>query len=255
MSSIHELEKAIQELEKQQRAGWYLNLYEKSGEASGSFISSIQPKNQSNFNPNPDSQRAEEEAARRARAKMRRYCTHNGLNRLGTLTFAPPGCYDPLEARILVAKFFKNLRLDVGPKFPYLWVTEWHKTHGLHVHFVVNKFIHKSSINRAWPQGHNFIKLLGDLPTGSNAHYEARTAAGYLAKYIGKDTDDKRRPKRLHRYEIAQGFTPIPTKIFAPTLSEVMSIAQSVMKREQSYFWSSNDQADWGATPAVFVQW
>ena len=43
--------------------------------------------------------RAREEAARRARAKVRRYGAANRLNRLGTLTYRGEGCHDPLRLR------------------------------------------------------------------------------------------------------------------------------------------------------------
>ena len=52
------------------------------------------------------------------------------------------------------------------------------------------------------------IKLLGDLPVGSGTLDEARLAARYLSKYVGKDVDDERRLAGLHRYEVAQGFQP-----------------------------------------------
>ena len=65
------------------------------------------------------------EAARRARAMIRRYCAANRLNRLGTLTYAGEGCHDPEQLRSHVAVFFKGLRRDLGGRrLPYLWVPE-----------------------------------------------------------------------------------------------------------------------------------
>jgi hypothetical protein len=38
------------------------------------------------------------------------------------------------------------------------------------------------------------------------------TAAGYLAKYVGKDLARKRE-SGLHRYEVAQGFQPLLSEV------------------------------------------
>ena len=74
---------------------------------------------------------------------------------------------------------------------PYVWVPEWHKTgHGLHLHFAVGRFVPRGMIEQAWGHGFVHIKLLGDLPVGSGALAEARQAAGYLSKYVGKSFDD-----------------------------------------------------------------
>src|SRR5207248_311477 len=53
----------------------------------------------------PDAERAAEEAARRARAKIRRYAAANRLNRLGTLTYRGEGCHDPHRLRDDLAGF------------------------------------------------------------------------------------------------------------------------------------------------------
>ncbi len=149
--------------------------------------------------PGGDPDRAAAEAGRRARGKIRRYCAANRLNRLGTLTYRGAGCHEPVE-----------LRDGVGPEtLPYLWVPQWHPGgHGLHVHFAVGRFVSRRLIERAWGHGFVHIKLLSELPAGSGMVAEARLAARYLARYVGRDSDDARRPAGLHRYEVAQGFQP-----------------------------------------------
>ncbi|MDQ3672414.1 MAG: hypothetical protein M3364_08285 [Actinomycetota bacterium] len=74
----------------------------------------------------PNTERAAEEAGRRARAKIRRYAAANRLNRLGTLTYRGVGCHDPLRLRGDLAGFFRELRdgLATG-RFPYVWVPQW----------------------------------------------------------------------------------------------------------------------------------
>ena len=177
--------------------GWRLNLCEQAGEASGSFRGSARP-----FDGIPRERTDQEhtlaqelsrlESGRRARAQIRRYCAHNALNRSGTLTYSGEGCHDPNLLRIHLSAFFRHLRKEIGRDFPYLWVPEWHATHGLHVHFAVGRYIKRSVIEAAWPHGFVHIKLLGDLPHGSDNRDQARVASGYLAKYVGKGFNDHR---------------------------------------------------------------
>ena len=125
-------------------AGWFLSLYPAAGEAGGSFVPRcgrlgrgcrlVMPLIRSGRGS---------EAARRARAKVRRYCAANRLNRLGTLTYRGDGCHDPRQVRRRRGGVLPALRCELrGRAFPYVWVPEWHKTeHGLHVHFAVGQFI------------------------------------------------------------------------------------------------------------------
>jgi hypothetical protein len=122
------------------RARWLLTLYPDACEAGGCLQSAGGSSGgDSWWEPEPG--RSAFEAARRARGQVRRYCAANRLNRLGDVTYAGAGCFDPLQLRADVAEFFKRLRCAVGIPFPYLWVTEWHKSHGLHAHLAVNRFI------------------------------------------------------------------------------------------------------------------
>jgi len=196
------------------------------------------------------------EAARRARGKIRRYCTANRLNRLGTLTYAGGGNHDPVLLRQHLGVFFRLLRAGLGGEsLPYLWVPEWHTTgHGLHAHFAVGRFVPRRLIEEAWGHGFVHIKLLGDLPVGSGPLAEARKAAGYLAKYVGKGFDDVTVPG-LHRYEIAQGFEPTSVKVRGKTLDDVLGQACEVMDAPPSYVWQSQIADGWLGPPAVWASW
>ena len=97
------------------QARWVFGLYPEAGEGGGSFQSVYRrvPEYVSRgFARDPE--RAAEEAGRRARATLRRYCAANKLNRLGTLTFAGSGCHDPVKFRLLLADFFRELRSQLG---------------------------------------------------------------------------------------------------------------------------------------------
>ncbi|WP_343907288.1 rolling circle replication-associated protein [Nocardioides aquiterrae] len=209
--------------------------------------------------PAADPERARAEAARRARAKVRRYCTAHRLNRLGTLTYAS-ACHDPMQVRADVAGFFRSLRALLGGRaLPYVWVPEWHKSgHGLHVHFAVGQFIGRSKIEAAWGRGFVHIKRLSDLPVGSTSLHEARRAAGYLSKYVTKafaDTEAER-SLGLHRYEVAQGFQPPVVRLTGRSSREVLYQAVERMGGAlPAISWSSADAEDWQGPPAVWFAW
>lgn len=240
-----------------------LSLCPRAGEGGGCFVSAKPRKAQGVRGPAADPERARTEAARRARAKLRRYCAANGLNRLGTLTYAK-GCHDPRQARRDAGVFFRALRMELGgePR-PYAWVPEWHKTHGLHLHFAVGRYVPRRLIEGAWSRvedhGWVHIKLLGDLPVGSGKLAEARAAAGYLSKYVSKSfTDDepgKERPRGLHRFDVAQGFTPATTRLWGATADNVIWQASRLMGGPPESRWSSDEVEGWQAPPAVWVQW
>ena len=71
------------------QAYWSFNLYPAAAEGGGCFVPSF--RRAPIGGGVPDQERSQEEAARRARAKLRRYCAANRLNRLGTLTYAGRG--------------------------------------------------------------------------------------------------------------------------------------------------------------------
>ena len=237
--------------------GWALTLVPAAGEAGGSFrYAGSAAASGGRGGPAADPERARAEATRRARAKVRRYCAANGLNRLGTLTYAGEGNHDPALLRDHVRVFFRRLRAAVGRDFPYVWVPEWHKSgHGLHLHFAVGRFIARSVIEEAWGRGFVHIKLLGDLPIGSGALAEARVAAGYLSKYVGKSFEDGQRVPGMHRYEVAQGFQPATQQVYGRTAWEAIGAASEVMGGPPSVCWSSDEAEGWQGPPAVWVQW
>lgn len=241
-----------------ERAGWWLTAYPAAAEAGGSFLFQLRRRSVvAAGRPASDPERSRREAARRARARVRRYCAANRLNRLGTLTYAGSGCHDVHQFRADIAAFFRNLREARGGKpFPYLWVPEWHPGgHGLHGHFAVGGFIPRGLIDTAWGHGFVSIKLLTDLPVGSGSLGEARRAAGYLAKYVGKTFDDDR-PKGLHRFDVAQGFQPARVRVYGRSASEALSAAADLMGSTiPERVWESRDDPAWQGPPTVWASW
>ena len=237
------------------RGRWTFVLYPDAAEGGGSFRS-VAAGSAGAGATVVDSERSAADAARRARAKVRRYCAANRLNRLGTLTYAGSGNHDPAGLRVDLAEFFRRLRSTVGEPFPYLWAPEWHPGgHGLHAHFAVGRWIAQGDIKRAWGRGHVHIKLLGDLPVGSGTLGEARLAARYLAKYVGKDLASGGQPSGLHRYEVAQGFQPRSVPINGVSADEVLDWAELYMDAPAERVWRSRDEETWAGPPAVWASW
>ena len=240
-------------------AGWTFSLYPDAGEGGGSFQGSTRRiPDYVKRGSAQDPERSAAEAGRRARATLRRYCAANRLNRLGTLTYRPPGCHEPEAVRTHLGLFFRELRESIGGKaFPYAWVPEWHKSgHGLHAHFAVGRFIRRSAIDDAWQRGFVHIKLLGDLPVGSTNLSEARRAAGYLSKYVSKSfAEPESRVMGLHRYDVAQGFKPRPMIVTGSSPTDVLAQASEVFGHSPSTEWSSASVEDWQGPPAIWAQW
>ena len=233
---------------------WALSLYPEAGEGGGCL--SVRRQALPSGGP-PNVERSAEEAARRARAKIRRYAAANRLNRLGTLTYRGEGCHDPARLRCELAAFFRELRagLDAGA-FPYVWVPQWHPGgHGLHAHFAVGRFVPRRLIERAWGYGYVHIKLLDGLPVGSGSLDEARLAARYLARYVGRDTEDERRLAGLHRYEVAQGFQPAKIECYGETAEDVIERASRHMGSAPERIWLSSSVEGWRGPPACWAQW
>lgn len=235
------------------RAGWRLVLYPEAGEAGGSLQVPERPEGGGRV-WEYDPERSALEAVRRARGKVRRYCAANRLNRFGTLTYAGVGCHDALQARADVRRFFRRLRERLGvERLAYVWVPELHPGgHGFHFHIAVARFIPRGVIEEAWGRGFVHITLIGDLPVGSGAREEARVAARYLSKYLGKGMAGS---GGLNRYDVAEGFQPRAEPITGPTEAGVIGEAARRMGGPPDVVWRSVDEPGWRAPQAVWVQW
>lgn len=233
--------------------GWRIVVYPEAGEAVATFRRGVQVDPQPGRGNGPE-ERVVAEAARRARAAVRRYCAANGLDRLGTLTYRGQGCHHEAQLRTDVGLFFRVLRrhLRVGP-FPYLWTGEWHPGgHGLHVHFAIGRYVEKKLVANAWDRGFVEIRRLNaELKYASNLA-RARVAAAYLGKYVSKNFE---RANGLHRYEVAQGFQPRRLRFFAERMEVALQFCVELRGGAIPRFSLSDDWVGWQGPPTVWMQW
>jgi hypothetical protein len=251
---------AVARLGRWDQAAWVLNVYPTAGEASGCFVPVGGRRRGGGVRGlAADPERAVFEAGRRARGVVRRYAAANGLTRFGTLTYRGAGCFDQVALRMDLARFFRAVRAELGGSIPYLWVPEWHKTHGLHAHFALDRFARQSMLADVWGHGHVSIKRLSGARPRDGSLQAARIASGYLAKYVTKtfqdDAEDKRRLFGLHRYERAQGFNPPVTRLRGSSMSDVLGQACHLMGRGWEREWFSNAVDGWQGPPAYWLQW
>jgi hypothetical protein len=236
---------------------WRLRLYEDASEAGGSFRKAPRLREKPYRGVRGGAQdpaRSASMAARRASTKLRRYVVSNRLNRLGTLTYTE-ACTDERQVRRDVGEFFRKLKTGYEKPFPYLWVPEWHKDgYKLHLHFVVGKYIPRSSIVDAWGRGFVHIKLLGHVPIGQGSLGESRHAASYLAKYLRKGLDADRE-FNLRRFDAARGFAPKSELIVGRSGDEVMCEASKRMGAQPSFVWRSREQDGWIGPSALWMSW
>lgn len=235
-------------------AGWRLALYPGAGEAGGSFRALGDRARSGGGGWEYDPGRSADEAVRRARAKVRRYCAANLLNRHITLTYRGEGCHDPAAARADVGAFFRRLRRMLGgDPMPYLWVPEEHPGgHGYHFQCAVGRYVPRQMIEEAWGQGFIKIRLHGDLPVGSGVREEARSAARYLSKYLDKTF---RGGSGLNRYDCAQGFQPAVEGIVGPTVEAVTDAASDRMGGRPDVVFRPDQHDGFRGPPTVWMQW
>jgi hypothetical protein len=123
------------------------------------------------------------------------------------------------------------------------------------VHFAVGRYVPQPLIRSTWGRGRVDIRLIGDLPVGSGEREEARVAARYLSKYVGKAIADGRRVSGLHRYEVAQGFQPERLTLAGRSEAEVLDRASDEMGSAPVTVWRSATVEGWRGPPACWAAW
>jgi hypothetical protein len=189
-----------------------------------------------------------ERATRRANSRVRRYAVANGCDRLAVLTFAE-GRFDRAEVVRLCAAFERRARREL-PELAWIRTFEWHpEGHGLHVNYVVNRFVDQRGLQRLWGHGHVWIeRFKGNGSRRENARAAARYAAKYIAKSPVADAGQ-------HRYEVAQGFQPATVRVRAYGRGvAVWAACRALGSEAPAYLWDSASDREWRGPPAIFIR-
>jgi hypothetical protein len=223
---------------------WSVTVWPEVGEASGALIQvngSGSAGAWSNLSDEERQARNLDRANRRARRQMRHYSVRNKLSVLWTLTFRCQACHGPdrcvcgekrgpadrATVKRLVNLFLKRLRARLKRDLPYLYVIERGKrgTERLHVHLLLARGVPEELLHDAW--GHGFVSLRF-RPEGGGAREQARRAAAYAAKYVGKALADEDEAW-AHSYERSQGFNLRRVRVRVAYESEAISLAVAAL--------------------------
>lgn len=243
---------------RREPAGWRARIYPTAGEA----VISFKPSARFDTAPTWDASNGyaaepalddgtidhnQLRAGRRAKAQLRRYCAANEINRLVTLTYAPPFCTDPKQLRSDLGQFFRRLRIELGQKLPYVWVPELHKDgQRFHAHVGLNRYVRKDLIAACWPHGFVDVRRIRVRHgNGAGDLAKSRQAANYLSKYVAK-TFEASRPVGFHRYEVAQGFQPAEDLLVLPSEAAARAwVIAQLGGTAPSFVFNSDDLDDW----------
>lgn len=195
----------------------------------------------------PDPERSEREAARRASVAVRRLVCEHRLVRMWTLTLEQATRADQRSLVVRkVQQFTRRVRTRF-PKLKWLAVLEWHPGgHGWHVHMVVDRFVPKALIAEMWGWGFVDARLItqkGD----SGSMGAARRAGQYVAKYLTKKADSAA-PAHVagdHRYlrPLGMGWTEVECE---GEFGDMVRLAWGWWSRAAiTWIWWSGDDPDW----------
>lgn len=205
-----------------------------------------------NDEPTIDPERARREAERRARGRIRRYCTANQCFRLLTLTYREAQ-FDLGEVHRDIRNFTDRLFRAVG-RMPYVWVVERHKSGAFHVHMALGRFVRQARLADIWGLGFVSVNDKRKLRTGVVG---ARKAGGYLSKYVSKAFDQGHVFGRK-RYEVARGYEPERvTYAVVASVAELRSFVSgfSFDGVAPDYQWYSPTDEEADGPPIAFFQW
>lgn len=210
-----------------------------------------------------DPERSAIEAARRAKATLRRYVVANQLVFMWTLTFADEPESDE-AALVAGATFVERLRRKHyrGEAYPYVLVLEHGEANGRrHLHMALGTFVPIESVREIW--GHGFVYVSDPLRPklaraiaaagGTRARNPARrlavarVVAAYVAKYLGKTLyrqpsdpasaggdapsgQPPARPLGQHRYRIAKGFEPTRVELDASSFPAALKAVEELAR-------------------------
>lgn len=184
------------------------------------------------------------------------------------LTFAEAR-RDRAEVMWLVGDFARRLRVQhVGSGFPYWYSPELHPGgHGWHVNLFVPMWLPHGTVEALWGQGYVWATDFERSPVAPKGEPLGlcrtprdgwRRAAQYGCKYAQKDWSPESVGPSQHRYEVAQGFQPVPERTHVFDLATGRSAAKALVPAEDERCvstWDSDEESEWDRPRVITWRW
>lgn len=204
----------------------------------------------------------------RARSRSRRFFVFNRLRYMWVLTFKNPPSTRP-EVMSLVADFARRLRGDRdNVPLPYWYSPELHPGgHGWHINIFVPMWLEHTSVEELWGLGWVWVTDFEKSPIGPKGEPLGlcrtpregwRRAAQYGCKYAQKDWVRGAIGPGNHRYEVAQGFSPVPVRRWLEDQNEAWNLVAELAPEgrwDLVEVWESNEDPEWDRPPVATFRW
>ena len=199
-----------------------------------------------------DPERARIESLRRTRASVRRYCSANRLDRMGTLTFeVEPDLDGGWEA---VEGFRRALAAELGELVPLVVVPEYGTLNGrLHFHVAFGRYLPVVMLRRCWPHGFVDVRRIKARGRGRRLGGRAlcRLVASYIAGYV---TKGDRTPFSRKRYSTTRGCAPVSRSVMRSDLAAAFATVRARAGGAALTVWSSSSVEEWAGPPVYVIR-
>ena len=187
--------------------------------------------NRSSEKPSDD---AITESLRRTRATIFDYALSNDFEYFVTFTFNPKKVdrYS-IEATFNTMKYWLNRQKKHSPDFAYVIVPEFHKDGAIHFHALIRDYNAELKSTNVFQNGKRVYNLTGFTSGFTNAQKmddNQEKTAGYITKYITKDTINRFNKRRYWASKNLQK----PVKYYESL--EALNIRQYIIDDNISYY-------------------
>lgn len=153
-------------------------------------------------------------------------------------------------------RFRRELARLMGRRVPIIMCIERGSQRGrLHVQFAAGEYIPHQLLRRAWKVGH--VSIERKFPPAwkhLGKRERCRRAAGYVAKYIGKEMDTDERQFNGRRYSTTVGFAGTRRSFAIGSVGAGVQAAHELCGGPLVEVWSSDTIEDWCGPPVVVVR-
>lgn len=208
--------------------------------------------------------RSEEANARRAASKLRRYCRHNRLDHLVTLTYAGDGCREWSDVVTHWRRFMQAWNKHKGQQEMAAVIEPHPGGHGFHIHIGMHGKVDIPALRKCWRRGYGRgidVTWLGKK-NATRGGAPPKRCAQYLAKYVAKGLMAEecaaagltpRKPGQ-HRYFIAEGSSPERLRFYAYSRQECFDLLRSYMGAP-AFVWCSDALPQWNAPRCHYLDY